>query len=81
MHPPSDRDLNKVEFPVVPILENNVNMCDCMTYKTKRQENQHGNFDFWEETIDVPVVEAKTDLMIDDKSEIIIFDIVEDIHN
>ena len=71
--------MDNIDSPVVPILANNVNMYDCATYKTNTQESLHWSFDLWGENIDVPTVESETDHTIDDKTELIIFDILEDI--
>ena len=79
VHPPGDGELDDIDSPVVPILANNVNMCDCTNYKTNTQESLHWSFDLWGENIDVPTVESKTDHTIDDKTEVIIFDIWGDI--
>ena len=61
VHPPGDGELNNIEFPVVPILD------------------QHLSFDLWGEYIDIPAVDSETDTSIDDKTELIIFYILEDI--
>ena len=79
VHPPGDGELDNIDSPVVPILANNVNMCDCTTYETNTQESLHWSFDLRGENIDVPTVESETDLSIDDKTELIVFDILEDI--
>ena len=79
VHPPGDGELNNIDSPVVPILANNVNMCDRTNNETNTQQSLHWSFDLWGENIDVPAVESEADLSIDDKTELIIFDILEDI--